>query len=54
MGYNPAERVIFNQIHFPMLEGLCLNRVDQRSSYPQTRQSLVAAIPWDLKTGCLM
>jgi hypothetical protein len=53
-GHNPAERVIFNQIHFPMLEWLCLIGVEQRSSYPQTRQSLVAAITWDLKTGCLM
>jgi hypothetical protein len=54
MGYYPAERVIFNQIHFPMLEWLCLIGVVQRSAYPQTRQSLVAAITWDLKTGYLM
>jgi len=38
-GYNPAERVVFNQIHFPMLERLCLIGAEQSSSYPQTRQS---------------
>ena len=53
MSYNSAERVIFNQIHFPMLEWLCLIGVEQRSSYPQTRQSLGAAITWDLKTTLL-
>jgi hypothetical protein len=52
-GPYPAERVIFNQIQFSMLEWLCLIRVEQRSSYLQTRQSLVAAITWDLKTTLL-
>jgi hypothetical protein len=36
-----------------MLEWLCLIGVEQRSSYPQTRQSVVAAITWDLKTSFL-
>ena len=35
------------------LEGSCLIGVEQRSSYSQTRQSLVAAITWDLETVVL-
>jgi len=38
-GYNPAARVVFNQIHFLTLEWLCLIRAEQRSLYPQARQS---------------
>jgi hypothetical protein len=52
-GYNPAEQVIFNHIDLSTLEWLCLIGVEQRSSYPQTRQSLAAAIKWDLKTNLL-
>jgi len=37
-GYNPAERVVFNQIHFPTLEWLYLIGAEQRSSHPQARQ----------------
>jgi len=38
-GYNPAERVVFNQIHFPTLKWLCLIGAEQRSLYLQARQS---------------
>jgi len=38
-GYSPAEPVVFNQIHFPTLEWLCLIGAEERSSYPQARQS---------------
>jgi hypothetical protein len=32
MGYNPAERVIFNQIHFPDTRVIMSDWIEQRSS----------------------
>jgi len=32
MGYNPAEHVIFNQIHFPDTRGIMSDRIEQMSS----------------------